>query len=74
MPRSYRVGYSFTYRGILLAPGEVITPETPADDREIEFGLQLGKLSGEPIAETPEAAAPMTTQAAPASSSRKSKR
>lgn len=68
-PRSYRVQYDgFYYRGAWLPVGEVITPETEADDRMIEFGIQAGKIHGlplEPDAPPPEAAKPMITSDAP---------
>lgn len=74
-PRSYRVQYDgFHYRGALLAVGDVITPETEADDRMIEFGIQSGKIHGLPLAPDappPEAAKPMTTSDAPTRGSTK---
>ena len=75
--RSYRVVYPFDYRGETQPKDTIITPETEADDRAIEFGLQLGKLGGIGAPDMSDAAAPMTTHDAPdapAPAPRKSKK
>jgi hypothetical protein len=72
--RSYRVIYPFDYRGETQPPDTIITPENEADDRAIEFGLQLGKLGSISAPDTSDDAGPMTTQDAPEPPPRRAKR